>query len=267
METNKQYKKSKMKSSIILSVPTNPNVNIKSSFELNINERHASTSYYKDNKQKLLDFISDKNKLCLKSYFDHKGAKRFLNGKDEAMKKIELNENIEENEIKTPKNANKNNKKMMKMKSEEYTLKNNKINKKILNSEISNKKQKKMRNSKSNKFLSNVGKNQLININEVFNDFDLDELPKWETVSPVNKHHKKAKSIKDKIKREKKVKKEKKEKKEKKNNDKSIISIVTVDSKLFNNKKEYDNYKKLATKEDFPIIENIINELDVNKKS
>ena len=52
----------------------------------------------------MLDFISDKKKLCLKSHFDHKGAKRFLNGKDEAMKKIELNENIEENEINSPKN-------------------------------------------------------------------------------------------------------------------------------------------------------------------
>lgn len=44
--------------------------------------------------QKLLDFISDKSKIVLKSCFDHKGSKQFLEGKSEAMKKIELNEFI-----------------------------------------------------------------------------------------------------------------------------------------------------------------------------
>jgi len=47
-----------------------------------------------DINQKLLDFISDKSKIVLKSCFDHKGSKKFLEGKSEAMKKIELNESI-----------------------------------------------------------------------------------------------------------------------------------------------------------------------------
>lgn len=261
MENKKQYHKPKMKSSIILTVPTKKNENNKSSFELNINEKHLLTTNDRDNKQKLFDFISDKNKFRFKSHFDHKGTKAFLNGKEEAMKKIELNENIEENQIKLEKIDKKNKKRMVRMKSEGFVLKNEKLNKSPISTEISNKKKKKMRSSKSNKFLTNCGKNQLINLKEIFNDFDLEELPKLETNSPINKPHKKRKTIKDKN------EKVKKEKKEKKNNDKSIISIATVDSKLFNNKIEYDNYKRLATKDDIPIFENILFELDVNKKS
>ena len=271
MENKKQCPKSKMKSSIIFTVPNIQNENNKSFFELNINEKHVLTIQGRDNNQKLLDFISDKNKFCFKSHFDHKGTKAFLNGKEEAMKKIELDENIEENEIKSGNidNKNKYKKKMLKMKSEEFLLKYKKGNKDLINTEVSNKKKKKLSNSKSNKFLSNFGKNQLINLKEIFNDLDLDEIPISETNIQKNKP-KKRKSIKVKNKKEKKDKKDKKDKKEKKenkNNDKSVISIITVDSKLFNNKVEYDNYKRLATKEDYPIIENIINELDVNKKS
>ena len=50
------------------------------------------------------------------------------------------------------------------------------------------------------------------------------------------------------------------------NIDKSINSIETVDSNLFNNKKDYDNYKRLTTKDDLPIFRDILDELDSNKK-
>ena len=186
MENKKQCPNSKMKSSIILTVPTSQNENNKSSFELNIHEKHVLTTHGRDNKQKLFDFISDKNKFCFKSHFDHKGTKAFLNGKEEAMKKIELDENIEENKIKSAiiENKNKIKKKMVKMKSEEFVLKNKKSNKDLLNTEVSNKKKKKMRNSKSNKFLTNFGKNQLINLKDIFNDINLDEIPTSETNIP-----------------------------------------------------------------------------------
>ena len=48
-----------------------------------------------NSKQKLYDFISNKNKLSLKSKFDNIGTRTFLEEKDEAMKKIELNEEID----------------------------------------------------------------------------------------------------------------------------------------------------------------------------
>ena len=50
------------------------------------------------------------------------------------------------------------------------------------------------------------------------------------------------------------------------NIDKSINSIATVNSKLFSNKNEYDNFKRFVTKDDVPILEDILVELDVNKK-
>ena len=85
--------------------PTN---NTCSFFDINMKERNLLTAQNIDNKQRLLDFISDKNKLSLKSYFDHKGTKEFLNGKNEAMKKIELNENIDNEECCKSKTEKKN---------------------------------------------------------------------------------------------------------------------------------------------------------------
>lgn len=76
--------------------------------------------------------------------------------------------------------------------------------------------------------------------------------------SPTNKH-KKRKLIDN--------KKTKKSRKEKKNIDISIHSITSVDSKLFNNNKDYENYKKVISKDiDYSLIKEIIFELDVNKK-
>ena len=56
-------------------------------------------------KKSLFDFISSKNKIVLKSCFDHKGAKKFLSDKKKAMDKIILeddilDENIEKNKKK-----------------------------------------------------------------------------------------------------------------------------------------------------------------------
>lgn len=67
-----------------------------SSFDTNIKERLVMTAQDLDTKQKLLDFISDKNKLSLKTNFDQKGTKEFLLEKNDALKKIELNEDIED---------------------------------------------------------------------------------------------------------------------------------------------------------------------------
>jgi hypothetical protein len=56
-------------------------------------------------KKSLFNFISSKNKIVLKSCFDHKGAKKFLSDKKKAMDKIVLeddilDENIEKNKKK-----------------------------------------------------------------------------------------------------------------------------------------------------------------------
>ena len=61
-------------------------------------------------KKSLFDFISSKNKIVLKSCFDHKGAKKFLSDKKKAMDKIVLeddilDENIEKNKKKKKPNV------------------------------------------------------------------------------------------------------------------------------------------------------------------
>ena len=61
-------------------------------------------------KKSLFEFISSKNKIVLKSCFDHKGAKKFLSDKKKAMDKIVLeddilDENIEKNKKKKKPNV------------------------------------------------------------------------------------------------------------------------------------------------------------------
>jgi hypothetical protein len=107
------------------------------------------------------------------------------------------------------------------------------------------------------RMLSKSPKNKFFKIKEKFQDFELEKLL-WEPHSPTNKH-KKRKSIDN--------KKTKKSRIEKKNIDISVHSITSVDSKLFNNNKDYENYKKLISKDiDYSLIKEIIFELDVNKK-
>ena len=47
-------------------------------------------------KKCLYDFISSKNKLILKSCFDHRGTKKFLSEKEKALQEINLSEDITE---------------------------------------------------------------------------------------------------------------------------------------------------------------------------
>ena len=208
-------------------------------YGLNLKERHLLTSQDIDNKQKLFDFISDKQKLTLKSFFDHRGTKAFLNGKDKAMKRIELDDNIEEYINK--KRTNKKNKK--KKESCDFIINNN-YNEFIIK-EDTIKKKRKSKNQKSistNNLINFAGK-KLTKINENFNDFEFGKLL-WEPHSPKNKHKRRTLIEKKKTK--------KKNKKYKINIDKSINSISTIDSKLFKDNKDDD-----------PIIKDILYELNV----
>jgi hypothetical protein len=51
-------------------------------------------------KKSLVNFISSKNKIVLKSCFDHKGVKQFLSEKQKAMDKIVLEDEIPDENIK-----------------------------------------------------------------------------------------------------------------------------------------------------------------------
>ena len=111
---------------------------ISSPFDIIVKEKQYLTSKELDNRQKLLDFISDKKKLSLKSVFDHKGTKSFLSDKELAMKRIELNENIEK--INVDEIENKSIKKVRHKKSADFLLDNNNDkNDLILNSNSSKK--------------------------------------------------------------------------------------------------------------------------------
>jgi hypothetical protein len=232
--------------------------------DINTKERYITTIQNINNKQKLFDFISDKNKLSLNTYFDHKGTKNFLIGKNEAMRKIELDEKIElvqKKSEKMKKGSSISKKKLSKQKSAGFSLK--RSSKKSLKIESSKKiKLKKKHNSLSTKNF--IGEHDVKHnlLKEKFVHFDLKEHSADDdriTKSPVQIHKKKKSSlIKKKIK--------KNNEKEKINIDKSINSINTVNSKLFNNEKEYNNYKYFLTKDDVPILEDILYELDVNNK-
>ena len=54
-------------------------------------------------KKCLYDFISSKNKLILKSCFDHRGTKKFLSEKEKALQEINLSEDITEEKKNTQK--------------------------------------------------------------------------------------------------------------------------------------------------------------------
>jgi hypothetical protein len=218
-----------------------------SSFDINVKERLIMTVQDLDTKQKLLDFISDKNKLSLKTNFDQKGTTEFLNDKNEAMKKIELNEDIEQDIVNGKKVSNlkvKSSKKCVKFDIEE-----NKSPK------IKVKDNKKNFNSKGNSLSTKNLNKKLMNINESNNILDFESIskfPQWETNTPVTTYKQKRKSL-----------SKKKTQKKNINIDKSINSIITVDSKLFDDKKDFEHYKHLIIKDDdISVIESIINELN-----
>ena len=224
-----------------------------SSFDVNIKDRVVMTAQDMDNKQKLHDFISTgKNKLSLKTHFDHKGSKEFLHEKNEAMKKIELNESIEEkNNIIPKEKKRKSVAKLKNHKSQKLFNQSDSVNlnniEKIRKNSLSSNNLKKFKNK-----LSSV-KQQHIMIG-----FE-DEIPppKWEPHTPIcNKKNRKSLS-----------KKKNKNRKKSVNVDKSFNSNMTVDSKLFNDKKDYEHYKNhFLNKDDTSFLEVIINELDLNEK-
>jgi hypothetical protein len=225
-----------------------------SSFDVNIKERITMTAQDIDNKQKLYDFISGgKNKLSLKTHFDHKGTKEFLLGKNEAMKKIELDESIEEN--------NKIKKKVIKRKSVS-NLKSNKSQKmltKIDSINLNNIKKRK-KNSLSTKNID-IYKNKLSSIKQPHITIGFEDgipPPNLKPHTQINSGKKSRKSP---------YKKKNKNKKKSVNVDKSINSIKTIDSKLFSDKKDYEHYKQnFLNKDDTSFLEVIINELDLNKE-
>lgn len=82
------------------------------------------------------------------------------------------------------------------------------------------------------------------------------KFPRWEPNTEVILYKKNRKSLSKK-------KAQKKNKNEVISIDKSINSIITVDSKLFDDKKDFEHYKHLIIKEDeISVIEGILNELD-----
>ena len=235
---------------------------VKSNLNENIGEYHYLSSHQVyNNEQKLLDFISDKQKLNLKSCFDHKGCEDFLTKKNEAMEKIELNEQIDENSInqqdkgkkkleKIKKKISKKkphlvekNKHLLKMSEEKFHLENKE--------EIQSKSKEK--NHKSSKFINNYNYNEKLEEDST----GINVAPKILKESKFIKDTNKNKKIKEKMKKH-------IEEKNPKNNNISIESISTVNSKLFNNQKDFERYKKLYINEDDAFIEEIVKELKSN---
>ena len=218
-----------------------------SSCDINIKERLIMTVQDLDTKQKLLDFISDKNKLSLKTNFDHKGTKEFLNAKNEAMKKIELNEDIEEdiNEKKSNTSKKKSHKKCVKFNLEGHKSPRMKIKEKSINKNNFNRKGYSLSTKHVNSKYINEN-NNIIGFS-AFSKFS-----QWEPNTPDASYKKNRKSLSS-----------KRIKKESINIDKSISSKITIDSKLFDDKKDFEHYKHLIIKDDdISLIESIINELD-----
>jgi len=90
-------------------------LNIKSSN--NLRKKYSGKTFNLDasenlkDKKSLVNFISSKNKIVLKSCFDHKGAKRFLSDKSKAMDEIFLEDEIPDENIEKSKKKKKFNKK------------------------------------------------------------------------------------------------------------------------------------------------------------
>ena len=136
-------------------------------FELNVGDRLVLTREDLDTRQKLSDFISDKSKLSLKSFFDHKGSKAFLNGKNEALQRIELNEDIEEN-IKKKKSSKKNkNIKYRRSADLDY----NSSRDMLIKEDTTKKNKCQKHKSTIKRMLSKSPKNKFFKIKEKFQDF------------------------------------------------------------------------------------------------
>ena len=207
---------------------TMPN-NINDLSKNNINCQYLYTNQQYNTPQQIFDFISDRGKMTLKSYFDQKGSNEFLKGKREAMKKIELNENIlEENNDFSPSNKQiEKDKNKRKIKNTNINMKNNNLKKNFVDdSNIKNARtQTNIVRSRLNKYLDNGT-----------------EIEESRHKSP-------------------KIGKSRSKKKNKKNG----LDANSINSKFFNNYKEYQRSQKMLSREDLLIFEEIITDLKENK--
>lgn len=237
--------------------------NINKSDDEQKNRQYLYTQQIQSNNQKLLDFISDKKKLNLKSFFDRKGSEEFLSKKNEAMERIELNETIED------KNINEGEIKIIMENLEEKKKTKNKISKK--RTEI-------VRKVKNRKFSVESYKNQnkkirsSKNMNE-FHFIQAKEKKYDEDSTNINIAQKGTREFTSnrKIINNKKLKEKNKNYKNQQNlsqeRKSSIDTISTVNSKLFNDKRDYEHYKRFYIKEDDFFIEEIVAELRSKKNS
>ena len=230
------------------------------------NNYYLYTNQITNNEEKLLFFISDKKKLNLKSCFDHKGSKDFLYKKNEAMEKIELDETIENSmnvKEKGKKFEEKNNKKLKKKikKRQSHIVKKNKNLQKLSENEfkIENFDRKNTPDCKKKKIHKSS-----IHMNRLFFEELKDKIKIEEESCYKNLKVKSSKDISSKIHKSKKNKlKQISKTKNSEDQNISINTITTVDSKLFNNNKDYNNYKSFITKDDL-FIEEIVDELKSN---
>ena len=70
--------------------------NLTTNLSMSSNINKSSKLNKSGDKKSLYDFISSKNRIILKSCFDHKGTKQFLLDKEKAMQEINLSEDIKE---------------------------------------------------------------------------------------------------------------------------------------------------------------------------
>lgn len=220
-----------------------------------LHHQYLNTNQQMSNQQQLFDFISDKGKISLKSYFDQKGSIEFLNGKSEAMQKIELNEFIIEDNNEKEKEAKGTKKEKRvkfideKNKCEEIkniisnvplnnvNIKNNRTHKDNIKQILKEKNSIKKKTEKEEESKNNNNANDIIDIRSNVNS-------NYKIIN--SKRNYKAYILDD--------------------NEKSIDSQITVNSKLFNNYKDYQKSKKLLSREDLPLFEELLSLLKANKK-
>ena len=229
------------------------------------------------NEQKLLDFISDKKKLHLKSCFDQKGSKDFLSKKNEAMEKIELNETIEDikmingeklKKIKTDEDNNKLKIKKKMSKKKSHIIKKSENLKKLSEEEfgLNNEdiESKPYHHNHKNAKKSSKNTHKVIFFSELKEKNKLeDESTEANMATKITKESKIISSKSNNKKLKEKINNNIINKKNLKETKISIESIDTVDSKLFNNKKDYEHYKHFCTKDD-NFIKEIVEQLKSN---
>lgn len=232
-------------------------INLKVSSHLDQpNENDLKNKYLKTNQQfntlqKLFEFISDKGKITLNSYFDQKGSIEFLNGKSEAMKKIELNEFILDENIEKNKNDKKEKKNKNKKNHKIHDSHNNKFDeiKNIISNDCESINNRDIKNIRTQKNFKNIIKEKKTNTTKNRTEKEEESKINNNTNDNVNSKFKKINL------------------KVKNNNDKnSIDSQITVNSKLFNTYKDYQKSKKLISRDDVPLFEEILAQLKTNQK-